>query len=118
MQKKIFLSLVASGYKEFLKGAEKSDQLSLNRDIIKNPSLTLSIQDVIMNNICEIESTLVINYDLKLRNFYQYVQQVEMESTGKSVDQNGKDFAKLKSKMKLFFFLHERESRLNKIVLK
>ena len=44
-----------------------------------------------MNNICGIESTLVVNYDWKLRNFYQYVQQVEMESTGKSVDQNGKD---------------------------
>ena len=78
-------------YKEFLKGAEKSDQLSLNKDIKKNPSLTLSIQDVIMNNICEIESTLVINYDWKLRNFYQYVQQVEMESTGKCVDQNGQE---------------------------
>ena len=78
-------------YKEFLKGAEKSDQLSLNKDISQNPSLTLSIQDVVMNNVCEIESTLVINYDWKLRNFYQYVQQVEMESTGKSVDQNGKE---------------------------
>jgi len=78
-------------YKEFLKGAEKSDQLSLNEDINQNPSLTLSVQDVIMNNICDIETTLVINYDWKLRNFYQYVQQVEMESTGKSVDQNGKD---------------------------
>jgi len=78
-------------YKEFLKGAEKSDQLSLNKDINQNPSLTLSIQDVVMNNVCEIESTLVINYDWKLRNFYQYVQQVEMESTGKSVDQNGKE---------------------------
>ncbi len=78
-------------YKEFLKGAEKSDQLSLNKDINQNPSLSLSIQDVIMNNICKIDSTLVINYDWKLRNFYQYVQQVEMESTGKSVDQNGKE---------------------------
>ena len=80
-----------SKYKEFLKGAEKSDKLSLNNNISENPSLSLSIQDVIMNNVFEIESTLVINYDWKLRNFYQYVQQLEMESTGKSVDQNGKE---------------------------
>ena len=80
-----------SKYKEFLKGAEKSDKLSLNNNISENPSLSLSIQDVIMNNVFETESTLVINYDWKLRNFYQYVQQLEMESTGKSVDQNGKE---------------------------
>ena len=80
-----------SKYKEFLKGAEKSDKLSLSNNVSENPSLSLSIQDVIMNNVFETESTLVINYDWKLRNFYQYVQQLEMESTGKSVDQNGKE---------------------------
>lgn len=78
-------------FKEFLRGAEVADQLSLNKEIIKNPSLSLSVQDVIMNNICDFESTLIINYDWKLRNYYQYAQQIEMESTGKSVNQNGEE---------------------------
>jgi glucose-6-phosphate isomerase len=41
-----------------------------------------------MNNLLQMDSTLILNYDYKLRNFSSYIQQLEMESLGKSVDRD------------------------------
>ena len=51
-----------------------------------NPAFQLSVQDIIYNNLLNVETTLVVNYDYKLRNFISFAQQVEMESNGKSTD--------------------------------
>ena len=53
-----------------------------------NPAFQLSVQDIIYNNLLNIETTLLVNYDYKLRNFINFAQQVEMESNGKSIDSN------------------------------
>ena len=49
----------------------------------------MSCQDIYNNNILENQTSLILNYDWRLRNFSKYVQQLEMESNGKSVDKNG-----------------------------
>ena len=73
------------GYKDFLKGGKEMDDECL-KSPETNPAFHLSIQDIIYNNLLNVETTLVANYDYKLRNFISFAQQVEMESNGKSID--------------------------------
>ena len=46
------------------------------------------MQDIYANNVLGMETSLLLNYDWNLRNFYQYAQQLDMESLGKSVNQH------------------------------
>tara|TARA_B100001093_G_scaffold146479_1_gene139205 strand:+ start:2363 stop:3679 length:1317 start_codon:yes stop_codon:yes gene_type:complete len=75
------------GYKEFLKGGKEMDDACI-KSPEDNPAFQLSVQDVVYNNLLNTETTLVVNYDYKLRNFINFAQQVEMESNGKSIDSN------------------------------
>ena len=75
------------GYKDFLKGGKDIDAACLNNPE-NNPALQLSAQDIFYNNILDVDTTLVVNYDYKLRNFINFAQQVDMESNGKSIDSN------------------------------
>ena len=75
------------GYKDFLRGGKEMDAACLNNPK-NNPAFQMSAQDIIYNNILDVETTLVVNYDYKLRNFISFAQQVEMESNGKSIDSN------------------------------
>ena len=75
------------GYKDFLRGGKDMDAACLNSPE-NNPAFQLSTQDIIYNNILDVETTLVVNYDYKLRNFISFAQQVEMESNGKSINSN------------------------------
>ena len=75
------------GYNDFLRGGKDVDVACLNNPE-NNPAFQLSAQDIIYNNILDAETTLVVNYDYKLRNFISFAQQVEMESNGKSIDSN------------------------------
>ena len=83
----LFIRLGRNRFKDFLKGGKTIDDLS-SSDIANNPALSLAIQDLIMNNLLQMDSTLILNYDYKLRNFSSYIQQLEMESLGKSVDRD------------------------------
>ena len=73
------------GYKDFLQGGKEMDDACM-KSPEDNPAFQLSVQDVIYNNLLNAETTLVVNYDYKLRNFVSFAQQAEMESNGKSVD--------------------------------
>ena len=83
----LFLSLGRSGFESFLSGGKAIDELS-NKAVTNNPALSLAIQDVVMNNLLNMDTTLILSYDYKLRNFSSYAQQLEMESLGKSVDRD------------------------------
>ena len=77
------------GYKDFLRGGKEMDDACM-KSSDDNPAFQLSVQDIIYNNLLNVETTLVVNYDYKLRNFIRFAQQVEMESNGKSIDSNNK----------------------------
>ena len=83
----LFISLGRDGFENLLSGAKSIDDLS-SIDVNNNSALSLAIQDLIMNNVLEMDSTLILNYDYKLRNFSSYAQQLEMESLGKSIDRD------------------------------
>ena len=76
-------------YKDFLEGGKDMDNACL-KNPEDNPAFQLSVQDILYNNALNLETTLVVNYDYKLRNFIRFAQQVEMESNGKSIDSSNK----------------------------
>ena len=82
-----FLSHGRAAFEKFLSGANSIDNLSFERAEL-NPVLSLAIQDIVFSNLLNLDTTLILNYDYKLRNFYTYAQQLEMESLGKSVDRD------------------------------
>ncbi|MBL6820090.1 MAG: hypothetical protein ISQ61_02450 [SAR86 cluster bacterium] len=77
-------------YKEFLAGGHLID-LELLENKYKSLVFNLSCQDIFHNNILGNQTSVLLNYDWKLRNFSRYAQQLEMESNGKSVDINGNE---------------------------
>lgn len=74
-------------YKTFLEGGAAADNNATNK-LSENLALSLSMQDIYANNVLGMETSLLLNYDWNLRNFYQYAQQLDMESLGKSVKQH------------------------------
>jgi glucose-6-phosphate isomerase len=67
------------GYKDFLKGGKEMDDACL-KSPEDNPAFQLSVQDIIYNNLLNVETTLVVNYDYKLRNFISFAQQVNYQT--------------------------------------
>lgn len=77
-------------YKEFLEGGHLAD-LELLENEYESIIMKLSCQDIFHNNILSNQTSVLLNYDWKLRNFSRYAQQLEMESNGKSVDIKGNE---------------------------
>ena len=77
-------------YKEFLGGGHSAD-LELLENEYESLIFKLSCQDIFHNNILGNQTSVLLNYDWKLRNFSRYAQQLEMESNGKSVDIKGNE---------------------------
>ena len=88
----ILLSILLGedAYKEFLGGGHSAD-LELLENEYESLIFKLSCQDIFHNNILGNQTSVLLNYDWKLRNFSRYAQQLEMESNGKSVDIKGNE---------------------------
>ena len=76
-------------FKEFLKGASDADALALNTDIFKNAALLDALIGVWERNFLQFPSTAVLPYSQALSRFPAHLQQLDMESNGKSVNRNG-----------------------------
>ena len=62
------LSEGEKGFKDFLLGGYLLDKACL-KNPENNPAFHLSTQDVIFNNLLDTQTTLLVNYDYRLRNF-------------------------------------------------
>jgi glucose-6-phosphate isomerase len=71
-------------FNSFLDGGLKMDKICLDNE--NNPALLLSISDALIRKSSN--CIVVLNYDFKLRNFFEFAQQIEMESNGKSFNIN------------------------------
>ena len=83
---------LAIGYKNFdafLKGANQMDEHFRNTPFEKNVPVILALISIWYNNFFETESEVVIPYTQYLEKFAPFLQQLSMESNGKSVDRNG-----------------------------
>jgi len=75
---------------ELLEGANATDHHLLNTPYEKNIPIILGMLGIWYNNFFGAETHAVIPYSQYLSLFPMYLQQIDMESNGKSVDSNGK----------------------------
>ncbi|MCD2379609.1 glucose-6-phosphate isomerase [Borreliella burgdorferi] len=72
--------------KEILKGANEADKKSLNKNVKDNASLLAALISIYERNVLNYSSNCIIAYSKAMENFYLHLQQLEMESNGKSVN--------------------------------
>ncbi len=72
-----------------LGGLEADENILTGRSLESIASIYMCAQDILHNNILDNQTSAILAYDWPLRGFYRYAQQLEMESNGKQVDQNG-----------------------------
>ena len=73
-------------FARFLDGAAAEDKLDTNADIRKNPALLDALIGVYERNVLGYEATAVLPYSQALSRFPAHLQQLDMESNGKSVN--------------------------------
>ncbi len=78
-------------FTEFLRGAEAMDAHFVDAPLSRNMPALLAMLSVWNINVLGATSRAVLPYCEALREWPGYLQQLEMESLGKSVDQDGKD---------------------------
>ena len=76
-------------FARFLNGAAAEDKLATNPDIRKNPAMLDALIGVYERNILGYQSTAVLPYSQALSRFPAHLQQLDMESNGKSVNRDG-----------------------------
>jgi glucose-6-phosphate isomerase len=76
-------------FEKFLAGAAAEDALAKNEDIRKNPAMLDALIGVYERNVLGFESTAVLPYSQGLSRFPAHLQQLDMESNGKSVNRFG-----------------------------
>ena len=84
------LAFGPSVFEEILAGAAEADALAMNGDITKNASMMDALIGVFERNILGYPSTAVLPYSQALSRFPAHLQQMDMESNGKSVNRDGK----------------------------
>lgn len=85
------LTLGSHVFEEFLKGAKAADEQALNPNIFENAALIDALIGVYENNILGLRNTAVIPYSESMSRFPAHLQQLDMESNGKSVNRFGED---------------------------
>ena len=77
------------GFSDFLRGAAQMDQHFQTAPLAENLPVLMALTGIWHRNICEYPAQGVIPYDYRLRSLPAYLQQLVMESNGKSVDRQG-----------------------------
>ncbi len=76
-------------FAEFLAGAAEVDRAATNKDLLKNPEMLDALIGVYERNVLGYPSTAVLPYSQALSRFPAHLQQLDMESNGKSVNRFG-----------------------------
>lgn len=76
-------------FADFLDGAAAEDKTALNKDIRKNPALLDALIGIYERNVQEYPATAILPYSQALSRFPAHLQQLDMESNGKSVNRRG-----------------------------
>lgn len=77
-------------YWEFLRGANAMDKAALKQDLNQNIPLLGALLGIWNRNFLNLETLAVIPYSEALRRYPAHIQQVDMESNGKHIDQQGR----------------------------
>ena len=76
-------------FAQFLDGAAEEDKLATNNDLLQNPAMLDALIGVYERNVLGYDSTAVLPYSQGLSRFPAHLQQLDMESNGKSVNRFG-----------------------------
>ena len=76
-------------FAQFLDGAAEEDKLAKNKDLRKNPAMLDALIGVYERNVLGYGTTAVLPYSQGLSRFPAHLQQLDMESNGKSVNRFG-----------------------------
>ena len=85
----IALTIGVDGFKRFLAGAYAIDQHFQHAPFEQNIPVLMGLLGAWNNNFLDIQTHAVLPYDGRLKYFASYLQQLEMESNGKSIQRNG-----------------------------
>lgn len=87
------ITAIAIGFEQFhqlLAGANSMDQHFCNAEFKQNLPVLLALLGIWNNNFLHINNLLVLAYSQRLEYFIPYIQQLDMESNGKSIDNQGR----------------------------
>ena len=76
-------------FADFLDGAAEEDKLAANADVMKNAAMLDALIGLYERNVLGYPSTAVLPYSQALSRFPAHLQQLDMESNGKSVNRFG-----------------------------
>ena len=76
-------------FAQFLEGAAEEDRLSANENVLENAAMLDALIGVYERNVLGYPSTAVLPYSQALSRFPAHLQQLDMESNGKSVNRFG-----------------------------
>ncbi len=76
-------------FADFLDGAAEADVLAKNADVKQNPAMLDALIGVYERNVLGYPNTAVLPYSQALSRFPAHLQQLDMESNGKSVNRFG-----------------------------
>ena len=83
------LAFGADVFAQFLNGAAEADKLAKNEDLLSNPAMLDALIGVYERNVLGYPNTAVLPYSQALSRFPAHLQQLDMESNGKSVNRFG-----------------------------
>ncbi len=76
-------------FARFLEGAAEEDKLAKNSDVLENPAILDALIGIYERNVLGYQNTAVLPYSQALSRFPAHLQQLDMESNGKSVNRFG-----------------------------
>ncbi|MGN1140149.1 MAG: glucose-6-phosphate isomerase, partial [Oliverpabstia sp.] len=76
-------------FAQFLEGAAEEDKLAANENVLENPAMVDALIGVYERNVLGYPATTVLPYSQALSRFPAHLQQLDMESNGKSVNRFG-----------------------------
>ncbi|QJC38637.1 glucose-6-phosphate isomerase [Enterobacteriaceae endosymbiont of Donacia fulgens] len=85
----ISLSIGFNNFKKLLQGANKMDHHFFYTPLDKNIPIIMALISIWYNNFWNTETEAIIPYCDNMRFLPSYLQQLNMESNGKSIDRNG-----------------------------
>ncbi len=89
----IMIAVGGDAFRAFLRGAEAMDCHFRAAEMQDNLPVMLALVGIWHNQICGHTTRAVLPYDQRLSRLPAYLQQLEMESNGKSVQMDGSDVA-------------------------
>ena len=87
----LMIAIGPQNFTDFLKGAEAMDQHFQSAPLVDNMPVMLALVGLWHHQVCGYSSRAVLPYDQRLARLPAYLQQLEMESNGKSVAMDGSD---------------------------